>query len=176
MTRLNILIYPHPSLRRKSEPVDDFNEETKLLANNMLETMYSGAGVGLASPQVGVNIRLLVIDVDQVDENKGKNPHIIFNPEIISNDGEIEHTEGCLSLPGLSVNNKRWNRIKLKYQDENGINKELEAEGLFSIAIQHEMDHLDGRLLLDYITPVQQDMYLKELKKYVSKNNLTCSW
>lgn len=165
MARLDILIYPNPTLRRKSSVVTDFNEEIRKLAHDMVETMYSGGGVGLAAPQVGVNIRLLVLDVEQTEKGKQGVPHIIINPEIVSYDGEIEWTEGCLSLPGLNVKQNRKNNLILSYQDEAGKKHKLKASGLFAVVIQHEMDHLDGRLLVDYITEVQEDMYLKELKK-----------
>ena len=165
MSRLDILVYPHSALRRRSSPVLEFNEEVRKLAHDMIETMYSGAGIGLAAPQVGINIRLVVVDVEQTEKGKQGKPHIIFNPEMISFDGEIEWVEGCLSLPGLNVKQMRKNNITISYQDESGKKHKLKASGLFAVAIQHEMDHLDGRLLVDYISEIQEEMYLKELKK-----------
>ena len=171
MARLNIVIYPDPALRRKSKHIDEINEEMKTLASDMLETMYDGTGIGLAAPQVGVNLRLVVMDVDQTEQDKSKdqekirNPLTFFNPEIVEEAGEIEWSEGCLSLPGLSVTMRRSETVTIKYQDQDGKEQKLSASGLLAIAIQHELDHLNGRLLVDYISRIEHDMYLKELKK-----------
>ena len=164
MAKLEIVIYPHPALRKKASTIE-INAEAKKLANDMLETMYSGKGIGLAAPQVGISTRLVIIDIEQAEGGTKGKPIVLFNPNVVIGEGEIEWDEGCLSLPGLLVKMRRKENVTVEYQDENGEVQKIEAQGLLAVALQHEIDHLDARLLIDYISEVQLDLYLKELKK-----------
>ena len=146
MNKLNILTFPDPRLRKTAEPVIDFNDELKSMASDMLHTMYEDKGIGLAATQVDIHKRLIVIDLS---EDKSS-PLYIVNPdyEILDDTFELSE-EGCLSIPSFRQEVKRAKKIKLKYQDLNGSDKELTAEGLLGFCIQHEIDHLNGKLLVD---------------------------
>jgi len=131
---------------------------------DMAETMWANDGVGLAAPQIGVAKRLLVLDV-ATGEDRGKNLIVLSNPEIIEREGEIEWEEGCLSVPGMTVKVKRSNRVVVEAQDLDGNTVRVEGEELPAVALQHEMDHLDGVLMFDYLSPLRRRMALKEYRK-----------
>ena len=160
-----IIIEPDPILRKKSEPVEKVDDHLRKLMTEMLETMYEAPGIGLAAIQVGILKRLIVIDLAR--ENEKKNPLFLINPEIIyrSKDTSI-YEEGCLSLPGQFAEIERPSECTLKYIDFNGNKKELKADGLLATCIQHEVDHLDGILFIDYLSKLKKDMIIKKLVKH----------
>tara|TARA_B100000686_G_scaffold342808_1_gene422596 strand:+ start:568 stop:1092 length:525 start_codon:yes stop_codon:yes gene_type:complete len=164
MTKRKILIEPDPILRRKCEPINQVNNEIQKLMNDMLKTMYEAPGIGLAAIQIGILKRIVVIDISR-DEDK-KNPLFMVNPEITyrSNKTSI-YEEGCLSLPGQFAEIERPAECQLKYIDYDGRPKELKANGLLSTCIQHEIDHLDGILFIDYLSKLKKTMIIKKLAK-----------
>ena len=164
MTKLTIYEIPEPVLRQKAEPVADVNPAiTKILAD-MLETMYAGNGVGLAGNQVGLLQRLVVVDCASQDEEP--NPIKLVNPRIIAHsENKICHNEGCLSIPKEYADVDRYETVVVAYQDEHGENKQISAHGLLAIALQHEIDHLDGILFIDYLSKLKRDKLLRHLEK-----------
>ena len=168
MALLNILHFPDPKLRRVAKPVTEFDRELKQLVANLFETMYEAPGIGLAATQVDRHIRLLVMDVS--DERN--TPQCLINPEILESDGEQESDEGCLSVPGFYENVKRAGHIRVKAQDESGKSREFEADGLEAGCIQHEMDHLQGKLFVDYISSLKRDRIRAKLVKMKKNNEL----
>ena len=161
MALLNILNFPDPRLRTKAKQVTEFNQEIATLTNNMLETMYAAPGIGLAATQVDVHQRIITIDTSE-EKNQ---PLVVINPEIINKEGEQSIDEGCLSIPGIYEPVKRFNYIRLKAQDQNGDFYELDAEELLSVCIQHEMDHLEGKLFVDYLSEMKRNRIRKKLVK-----------
>ncbi len=162
MAILKILEYPHPVLKQKAEPVAKIDDEIKKILSNMLETMYDAPGIGLAAPQIGISKRMLVLDIS---ENKD-NPYIIINPEIIWKSDEVNiYQEGCLSVPEQYADVVRPEKIKLKYQNIDGKEQIIEADGLLATCIQHEMDHLNGVLFIDHLSRLKRNMLVKKLKK-----------
>ena len=161
MAILDILHFPDPRLRTKAGPVEQVTDEIRELAENMLETMYAAPGVGLAATQVNVHKRLLVIDVSE-EKNQ---PLVFINPEIISEQGREEMEEGCLSVPGFFETVSRAERVSVKALDQNGETFELEADELLAVCIQHEIDHLDGKLFVDYLSTLKRDRIRKKLEK-----------
>jgi peptide deformylase len=161
MALLNILEFPDPRLRKIATPVDNITAKLVSLADDMLETMYAAPGIGLAASQVNVHKRLLVVDVSQ-DKSQ---PLILFNPEILVKDGEIVTDEGCLSVPGFYESVVRAEQISLSAVNRDGEPFRMDAEGLLAVCIQHEIDHLDGKLFVDYISPVKRQLIRKKLVK-----------
>jgi peptide deformylase len=161
MAKLRILEFPDPKLRTKAAPVEVVDDQLRALADDMLETMYAAPGIGLAATQVDVHQRLLVVDVsaDKTD------PHVIINPEIVEKDGVAVSEEGCLSVPGYFDEVERAEHIRVRYLDRDGNSVEREMEGLLAICVQHEMDHLEGKLFVDYLSPLKQQMVRKKLEK-----------
>jgi peptide deformylase len=183
MAKLKIYTFPDLVLAQKASPVQRVEKSMHKLADDMLETMYEAPGIGLAANQVGVLDRILVIDTeyDLEDLPEGveppagvevtgagivtnKKPKIIINPEIIHREGTIVLEEGCLSVPEYCAEVKRSEKIKLQYQDIDGLTKTLSAEGLMAVAIQHEMDHLEGKLFIDRLSPLKKEMVRKKLR------------
>ncbi len=158
---LEILEFPDPRLRTVAKPVEVFDEKLGFLVNNMLETMYGANGIGLAATQVNQHIRLLVLDVSEERDQ----PKIYVNSEIINQEGEQICEEGCLSVPGIYANVKRADHIRIRAQNLNGLIFEEDAEGLHAVCLQHEMDHLEGRLFVDYLSPLRRQMVRKKLEK-----------
>jgi len=161
MSKLNILEFPDPRLTTVASEVEIFDEELKELVKNMIETMYSANGIGLAATQVNVHKRLLVLDVS---ENQDQ-PKVYINPEILERAGEQVHEEGCLSVPGIYANVKRAENVTIKAQGSEGNFFEEQLEGLHAVCVQHEMDHLIGRLFVDYLSPLKRNMVRKKLEK-----------
>jgi len=157
-----IVFLPDPCLRALCIPVEEFNDELQQLIDDMFETMYSARGVGLAAPQIGINLRLAVIDVTP-DKSK---QFVLINPEILESHGEEIYDEGCLSVPSAYDTVTRAARVKMKALDRHGKEYVLEAEGLLCEAIQHEIDHLNGKLFVDLLSPVKRDRARKKLEKY----------
>jgi len=165
MARLPILEYPDPRLRIRAERVTVVDDDVKRLVEDMFETMYSAPGIGLAATQVDVHKRIIVIDVSEARDQ----PYCFINPEIISADGRESFEEGCLSVPGLYEFVERAERVKVRALDKNGEPFELEADGLLAQCIQHEMDHLEGKLFVDYLSPLKRERlkkrYLKKARR-----------
>lgn len=160
-----IRIYPDPVLKERAKEVEDFGPSLWELVDDMFETMYKRGGVGLAANQVGVLKRVVVIDLDSGKEGQGKNQLVLVNPEIVSAQGEVVAEEGCLSLPGLYKKVKRAERVVVRARNREGKEFTLEAEGLLSRAIQHEVDHLNGILFIDRLSPLQRRLALEKYKK-----------
>ena len=159
-----ILIEPDPLLRKKSEPLESVNEETRKLMDDMLETMYKAPGIGLAAIQIGILKKIIVIDVSK-DKDK-KKPLFLINPEIVfKSDKTSIYEEGCLSLPGQFAEIERPAECQLKYIDYDGKQNELKADGLLATCIQHEIDHLNGILFIDYLSKLKKTMIIKKLSK-----------
>lgn len=164
MAKLPIVTLPDPILRHLSTPIEGLDDELRKLADDMLETMYAAPGVGLAAIQVGVPRRLVVIDVS--DEDEPRQPLIMFNPEIVALGSETRvHEEGCLSIPDFRIEIERPSTLTLRYIDREGEPREIDADGLLATAIQHEVNHLDGKLIIDFLSPLKRDMVVRKFKK-----------
>jgi peptide deformylase len=161
MTKLAILEYPDPRLRTKAETIGVVDDAVRKLADDMLETMYAAKGVGLAASQVDVHRRLIVLDVSDARDT----PLALVNPEIVAAEGRAPGEEGCLSLPGIYDKLERAERIKVRAQDRNGMRFELDAEGMLAVCIQHEMDHLEGKLFVDYLSELKRQLIRRRLQK-----------
>jgi peptide deformylase len=160
---LEILKYPHPLLKKRCEKVDRIDGEVKKLIRDMTETMYQANGIGLAACQVGVSRRVIVVDVSPIDQEKDF--FSVINPEVISEEGEIEHEEGCLSVPDCLEKLKRKEKVLVRGFSPMGKEIEISAEGILAIAIQHEIDHVNGVLILDRISRLKREIYRNKLKK-----------
>ncbi|MFA6140322.1 MAG: peptide deformylase [Hyphomicrobium sp.] len=164
MAKLEIITLPDPILRKLSTPIERVDDELRRLADDMLETMYDAPGVGLAAVQVGIPRRLFVLDVAEEDEKP--TPLVLFNPEIVALGSETRvHEEGCLSIPDFRVEIERPANLTLRYIDRDGNPREMDAEGLLATAIQHEINHLDGKLIIDFLSPLKRDMVVRKFKK-----------
>ena len=167
MALLPVLKYPDTRLRIRAEPVTEVSAEIQVLITDMLETMYDAPGIGLAATQVDVHKRVLVIDISE-DRDQ---PLCLINPEILSAEGDVSYEEGCLSVPGVFEEVRRSEHIKVKALDETGKLAELNAEGLLAICIQHEMDHLEGKLFVDYLSDLKRDRLKKKLTKTAKRGS-----
>jgi peptide deformylase len=159
-----ILEYPDPKLREKALPVTTINDELRKLVEDMAETMYAAPGVGLAAPQVGVSLRVFVIDT--ADENESSKLRAFINPEILERRGTKSWKEGCLSFPGVAEDIKRAEYVRVKALSVDGQPFELEADGLLAVAVQHENDHLDGVLMIDKVGPIQRRRIGRKLAEH----------
>lgn len=169
MAHLAILEYPDPRLRIRAEPVTEFDAQLRQLVADMLETMYAAPGIGLAATQVNVHRRVLVVDVSE-ERNE---PCCLVNPEILSAEGQVSYEEGCLSVPDVFETVDRAERIRVRARNEHGEPVELETEGLLAICIQHEMDHLEGKLFVDYLSALKRDRLRKKALKKAKKGGST---
>jgi len=164
MALRQILTEPNEILRQKSLPVNQVDKNLQKLMDDMLETMYAAPGIGLAAIQIGIPKRVLVIDITQ--KNEPKNPMFFINPEIISkSETNSSYEEGCLSVPGQFAEIERPDKCQIKYLDYYGHPKEIEAEGMLATCIQHEIDHLEGILFIDYLSKLKKSMIVKKLSK-----------
>ena len=164
MTVRKILTEPDPILRQKSQPVDKFDDLTRKLMDDMLETMYLAPGIGLAAIQIGVPKRIIVLDISKDPEKK--EPMYFINPVIVSiSKNNITYEEGCLSVPGQFAEIDRPDQCHIKYLDYDGNKKEMKTEGMLATCIQHEMDHLEGILFIDYLSKLKKSMIVKKLTK-----------
>ena len=161
MSRLEILHFPDPRLRRQAEAVPVVDDDVRRLIDDLLETMYEAPGIGLSAPQVNVAKRVITIDVSK-DRNA---PLCLVNPEIRTASGETETEEGCLSVPGVYELVKRPEKVRVSALDRDGRSREIEAEGLLAVCIQHEIDHLDGRLFVDYLSRLKRQRIRKKAEK-----------
>tara|TARA_B100001248_G_C27236809_1_gene387476 strand:+ start:171 stop:692 length:522 start_codon:yes stop_codon:yes gene_type:complete len=163
MTKRTIIIEPDPILRKKSDAIEKVDDELRKLMDEMLETMYEAPGIGLAAVQIGILKRLIVIDISKEEK---KNPIFLINPEIITKSkNKSVYEEGCLSLPGQFAEIERPAECLIKYLDYQGKQKELKATGLMATCVQHEIDHLNGVLFIDYLSKLKKDMIIKRLQK-----------
>jgi peptide deformylase len=184
VSKLKIFTFPDLVLAQKAKPIARVEKSFHKLADDMLETMYDAPGIGLAANQVGILERFVVIDTEYEFEEledgekapqgaevvqggiiRNRNPKLLFNPEIVLKEGSTTFEEGCLSVPEYSAEVKRAEKIKLQYQDIDGLTKTLMADGLLAIAIQHELDHLDGKLFIDRLSPLNKEMVRKRLRE-----------
>lgn len=161
MSKLTILEFPDPRLRTKAVPVTQFDAGLQTLIDDMFETMYTAPGIGLAATQVDVHKQLLVLDVSEGKDQ----PMVFINPEVLTRTGEQVYQEGCLSVPGIYADVTRANQIRVRALNRQGETFEIEADGLLAICIQHEMDHLAGKVFVDYLSPLKRDMVKKKLEK-----------
>ena len=161
MTQLSILRIPDPRLRKVARPVEAVDATVRQLADDMLETMYAERGIGLAATQVNRDLRVLVLDISEARNA----PQVFINPEIVARDGKQTCEEGCLSVPGEYAEVERAERIRVSALDRDGEPFELDADGLLAVCIQHEIDHLDGKVFIDYLSPLKRRMIEKRLKK-----------
>lgn len=171
MTLKQLIILPDPVLRQVSKPVETVNNSIRRLADDMLETMYDAPGIGLAAIQVGEPLRMLVVDVSK-DED-GKNPQVFINPEILQYaDDPSTYEEGCLSIPGYYAEVERPAGIKVKYLDRDGKEQMIDADGILSTCLQHEIDHLNGVLFIDHISRLKREMVVKKFTKATKSGTL----
>ena len=158
MSLKEIIIYPDPVIKKKSESVEEINEEIKQLIDDMTETMYASRGVGLAAVQIGILKRVIVVNV-------GEELVALVNPEILENEGESQMEEGCLCLPGVLIDVKRSEKVKVKGLNEKGEEVVVDAEGLLARAFQHEVDHLNGILIIDKVSRIKRELLTNKLRK-----------
>ncbi|HEX7915394.1 peptide deformylase [Rudaea sp.] len=161
MSLLPILEYPDPRLRTKAQPVTVFDAALQALIDDMFATMYEAPGIGLAASQVNVHRQLLVLDVSE-EKNA---PMVLINPKIVASEGSQTYQEGCLSVPGIFADVDRADRITVESLDRHGNAQNFEADGLLAVCIQHEMDHLIGKLFVDYLSPLKRELVRKKLEK-----------
>lgn len=163
--KLPIILHPDPRLKKTCDPVPDLSDDLRVLANNMLDTMYDAPGIGLAAPQIGVLSRLIVLDCETGEDAKPR-PLVMFNPEVLSSSEETNvYEEGCLSLPDQFADVTRPAAVKVAWLDENGNPQEEEFDGLWATCVQHEIDHLNGKLFVDYLSPLKRQRIRKKLEK-----------
>lgn len=161
MAQLTILHFPDPRLRKKAVPVDTVDDGLRTFIDDMLETMYAASGIGLAATQVNVQKRVIVIDISETRDQ----PLVLINPTILERQGEEEMEEGCLSVPGFHETVQRAETIRLSSLDRHGEPFEVTTDGLLAVCIQHEMDHLEGKLFVDYLSPLKRNRIRKKLEK-----------
>ena len=161
MAFLQILKFPDPRLYTVATPIENVNQELRSLIDDMAETMYAAPGIGLAATQVDVHKQLIVMDVSETKDQL----LVLINPEIIESSGQIECEEGCLSVPGIYEKVSRAEKIRVKALDRDGNSFEFDAEGLLAICVQHEMDHLKGKVFVEYLSPLKQERIVKKLRK-----------
>jgi len=161
MARLEILVYPDPRLRQQAAPVAQVDADIRQLVDSMAETMYQAPGIGLAAVQVNVPKRIVVIDISE----QRNQLHVFINPEIVRSEGDQESEEGCLSVPGIFAPVSRAQKIRVSALGRDGKPFTLDAEGLLAVCIQHEIDHLEGKVFVDYLSRMKQERIRKKLKK-----------
>ncbi len=165
LMKRNILLHPDPRLKKQAAPVADLSDELRALADDMLETMYDAPGVGLAAPQVGILQRLVVLDCVK-GESERPRPLIMFNPEIVSSSDEMNvYEEGCLSIPEQFADVTRPAEVEVRWVDQNGKEMQETFDGLWATCAQHEIDHLDGKLFIDYLKPLKRQMITRKMVK-----------
>jgi len=166
MALMKIRVWPDPVLKKKGDKVTVFDEKLRQLLEDMAETMYANKGIGLAAQQVGITKRVFVCDVP-LDDKEGRTTGLLYlvNPEIVAREGKIVFKEGCLSFPGLEIEVERASKVLVRFQNEDGDEKEIEASGLVAVCFQHEIDHLDGVVFVDRVGPVKRRLALKEYQK-----------
>jgi peptide deformylase len=164
-----VLQFPDPRLKRKSARVPAVTDAIRELAADMIEVMYDEPGIGLAAPQLGEAIRLVVMDTEWTGEGGEKKPRVMVNPEILSREGELTWNEGCLSVPDFNADVERSARVKVRYQDLDGNTHEEDASELRAVCFQHELDHLDGVLFIDRISRLKRNLYAQKRKRALER-------
>ncbi|MDO8947006.1 MAG: peptide deformylase [Desulfocapsaceae bacterium] len=167
MTIRTILEFPNPVLRQKAKPITVFNEGLKKLVADMTETMYDAPGIGLAAPQVGKSIQLVIVDVAKLEEEQ--EIMVMINPLILDHEGSQVDEEGCLSVIELTANVKRYKKVTVSFQDLDGKPREITAEDRFAVVLQHEIDHLHGILFLDHLSALKRTLYKKKVQKMLAE-------
>ena len=165
MALREVLQFPDKRLRRMSKPIPAVTDEIRTLAADMLEVMYDEPGIGLAAPQVGEAVRLVVVDTEWREENAERSPLVLVNPVIVASEGQVTWNEGCLSVPEFEAEVERFARVKLQARDLDGREILIDAEGLQAVCFQHEIDHLDGVLFIDRISRLKRNMYVRKRRK-----------
>lgn len=161
----NIILHPDPRLKKKAAPVTDISDELRKLADDMLETMYHAPGIGLAAPQVGILQRLIVADCIK-DSEEASRPLVMFNPQIVASSDEINvYEEGCLSIPEQFADVTRPAEVEVRWLDRDGAEQSEVFDGLWATCVQHEIDHLDGKLFIDYLKPLKRQMITRKMVK-----------
>jgi peptide deformylase len=166
-----ILTYPHPILAQKAVPVTEFDDNLHRLISDMIATMFDAPGAGLAASQIGTPIRLIVINTSEKEKDADRQAIALINPEILHAEGTQVDIEGCLSVLKYSTNVSRFQKITVRAQDASGETREFEAEDFFARVIQHECDHLEGKLFIDRISPLKRGFYKKKLKKMLAEEH-----
>lgn len=165
MTRRTILLHPDPRLRKPAESVTTVTDELRAVAQDMLTTMYEAPGIGLAAPQIGLSIRLIVMDCVK-DPEAAPRPMVLFNPEVVwSSDERSTYEEGCLSIPEQYAEVERPSEVRVRWMAEDGSTQEEHFSGLWATCVQHEIDHLNGRLFIDYLTPLKRQLITRKMEK-----------
>ncbi len=164
MSIQKIYQYPDPVLRKETEEIDTFDDSLAQLIEDMAETMYDAPGIGLAAPQIGKSIKLIVVDISEDREGEKKYLPMV-NPEIIAHEGSQVDEEGCLSVPDLTANVTRHMKVTVSYQDKDGQSHELSTEKRFAVVLQHEIDHLNGILFIDHLSPLKRKLYKRKIQK-----------
>jgi peptide deformylase len=174
MQNLKLRIYPDPVLRKPGEPIEAFDDELREFADGMVELMHAERGIGLAAPQAGVSTRLIVaLQMDDPDDTRAE-PLVLVNPRILEASGEIwSYEEGCLSIPGINAAVRRPFHVEVEYQDLEGNVLRVMADGMFSRILQHEIDHLDGRLFIDYLSSAQKSLIKSKLRELSEDHKTT---
>jgi peptide deformylase len=165
MALREVLRFPDRRLAEVSEPIEEVTDEIRVLAKDMLDVMYDEPGIGLAAPQVGETVRLIVVDTQWTEEGAEKSPLVLVNPEIVQREGKLTWTEGCLSVPDFQAEVERAEHVRLLATDLDGQELVIDAEGLQAVCFQHEVDHLDGILFIDRISRLKREMYVRKRKK-----------
>ncbi len=169
MALREILKFPDKRLRQMSKPIEQVTDEIRTLAHDMLEVMYDEPGIGLAAPQLGETVRLIVIDTEWTGEDAERKPLVLINPEIVERDGKIVWTEGCLSVPDFEAEVERAENVRLRALDLEGKEVEVDATELQAVCFQHEIDHLDGILFIDRISRLKRNLYVQKRKKQIRR-------
>jgi len=172
MALREVLQFPDKRLRVVSQPILEVSEEIRRLAQDLLDVMYDEPGIGLAAPQVGEAVRMIVVDTEWTEEGAEKNPLVLVNPEIVERSGSLTWSEGCLSVPDLQAEVERAERVRLKARNLEGDAVDIQAEGLRAVCFQHEIDHLDGILFIDHISRLKREMYVRKRKKQLRQEEL----
>jgi peptide deformylase len=172
MALREVLQFPDKRLTRVSARVDEVTDEIRQLASDMLEVMYDEPGIGLAAPQVGVAVRLIVVDTRWTEEDAERDPLVLLNPAITAADGSVTWNEGCLSVPDFEADVERSERVTLEAVDLAGNTVKVDADGVEAVCFQHEIDHLDGKLFIDRISRLKREMYVRKRKKQLRQDEL----
>lgn len=167
MALLDIVLYPNDVLATKAKVVDEVNDDVRKLVDDMVQTMYDAPGIGLAAPQIGLLHRITVIDISGPEDQADLK--VFINPEIVHREGKIVWEEGCLSIPGVYEKVNRAKKVIVQALDQHGQEFELEAEELLAVALQHEIDHLDGIVFLDHLSPLKRRMLMKKYRKHLER-------
>lgn len=170
MSCLQICTYPDPVLRRKAEPVTAVDREIRRLIDEMAETMYGAPGIGLAANQVGKASRLIVVDLQRPEYDQGL--VVLINPKIVAASGETTYEEGCLSVPEFFSNVKRYDQVTVQALDKDGKPVEISASGLLAVVLQHEIDHLEGRLFIDHLGTITRELFRRKWKKRLKEDKV----